>query len=99
MNVRKILDTTAVLWPKRRCGRRAGPTIVAALTKFPLSVLEAFALQTYPGARSLGEYWGLRWRRRVGPRWPPLLQPVLLGGYVHWVKGQLWWRRRRLRGV
>jgi len=61
--------------------------------------LEAFALATYPGARSLNEYWGLRWRRRLGPRWPPILQPVLPSGYVRWVKGQLWWRRRRLFGV
>jgi hypothetical protein len=61
--------------------------------------LEAFAFETYQGARSLNEYWGLRWRRRLGPRWPPILQPLLPSGYIHWVKGQLWWRRRRLRGI
>ena len=69
------------------------------LDKVSVDDLEAFALETYPEARSLGEYWGLRWRRLVGPRWPPLLQPILPSGYVHWAKGQLWWRRRRLRGV
>jgi hypothetical protein len=61
--------------------------------------LEAFALATYPDASSLNEYRGLRWRRRLGPRWPPILQPILPSGYVHWVKNQLWWRRRRLFGV
>jgi glycosyltransferase involved in cell wall biosynthesis len=69
------------------------------LDRVSVDDLEAFALETYPDARSLAEYWGLRWRRRLGPRWPPILQPVLPSGYVHWVKGQLWWRRRRLRGV
>jgi glycosyl transferase family 2 len=61
--------------------------------------LEAFALATYPGASSLNEYRGLQWRRRLGPRWPPILQPLLPSGYVHWVKGQLWCRRRRISGV
>ncbi len=61
--------------------------------------LEAFALETYPESRSFMEYWGLRWRRRLGPRWPPLLKLFLPSSYFHWVRGQLWWRRRRLRGV
>jgi hypothetical protein len=61
--------------------------------------LEAFAKETYPGTRSLREYWGLQWRRRLGTRWPPLLQPILPSGYIHWVKGKLLWRRHRLRGV
>jgi hypothetical protein len=69
------------------------------LDRVSVDDLEAFALETYPGARSLTEYWGLRWRRRLGPRWPPLLQPVLPSGYVRWVKGRLWWRRHRLRGI
>jgi Glycosyltransferases involved in cell wall biogenesis len=69
------------------------------LDRVSVDDLETFALQTCPGARSLGEHWGLRWRRRLGPRWPPLLQPLLPSGYVHWVKGRLWWRRQRLRGV
>jgi glycosyltransferase involved in cell wall biosynthesis len=69
------------------------------LNRVSVDDLEAFALQTYPKARSLSEYWGLKWRRRVGPRWPPILQPILPSGYIRWVRGQLWWRRRRLRGV
>jgi Glycosyl transferase family 2 len=69
------------------------------LDRVSVDDLEAFALETYQGARSLNEYRGLQWRRRLGPRWPPILQPVLPSGYIHWVKGQLWWRRRRLRGV
>jgi glycosyltransferase involved in cell wall biosynthesis len=69
------------------------------LDRVSVDDLEAFALKTYPGARSLSEYWGLRWRRRLGPRWPPILQPALPSGYVHWVKGKMLWRRHRLRGV
>jgi hypothetical protein len=69
------------------------------LDKVSVDELEAFACETYPAVRSLNEYWGLQWRRRVGPRWPPILQPVLPSGYLRWLKGQLWWRRRRLRGV
>ena len=61
--------------------------------------LEAFAKETYPGTRSLGEYWGLQWRRRLGTRWPPLLQPILPSGYIHWLKNKMLWRRQRLRGV
>lgn len=61
--------------------------------------LEAFAKETYPRARSLSEYWGLQWRRRLGPRWPPILQPMLPSGYIHWLKGKMLWRRQRLRGV
>ncbi len=69
------------------------------LDRVSVDDLEGFAEETYPRVRSLTEYWGLQWRRRLGPRWPPLLQPLLPSGYLHWLKGQLWWRRRRLRGV
>jgi hypothetical protein len=69
------------------------------LDRVSVDDLETFALETYSGARSLNEYRGLRWRRRLGPGWPPILQPILPSGYIHWIKGQLWWRRRRLRGV
>lgn len=61
--------------------------------------LEIFAKETYSAARSLLEYWGLQWRRRLGPRWPPILQPILPSGYLHWLKGKMLWRRQRLRGV
>jgi hypothetical protein len=69
------------------------------LNQVSVDDLESFAAKTYPDARSLSEYRGLQWRRRIGERWPPILQPFLFSGYVHWFKGQLWWRRRRLRGV
>jgi glycosyltransferase involved in cell wall biosynthesis len=69
------------------------------LDRVSVDDLESFAVKTYPNARSLSEYRGLKWRRRIGERWSPILQPFLLSGYVHWFKGQLWWRRRRLRGV
>lgn len=61
--------------------------------------LENFAKETYSAARYLPEYRGLQWRRRLGPRWPPILQPILPGGYIHWIRRKVWWRRQRLRGV
>ncbi|KGT78760.1 hypothetical protein MA20_15350 [Bradyrhizobium japonicum] len=61
--------------------------------------LQAFAEETYPRAHALGEYWGLQWRRRLGTRWPPILQPIMPSGYIHWVKHKMLWRRHRLRGV
>lgn len=67
--------------------------------RVPVDDLEAFACDTYPEFRSLTEYWGLKWRRRLGPRWPPILQPFLPSGYIHWIKTRMWWRRHRLRGV
>jgi glycosyltransferase involved in cell wall biosynthesis len=69
------------------------------LDRVSVDDLEAFALETYPAARSLLGYWGLSWRRRLGPRWPPILRPILPSSYFHWLRGRFWWRRRRLRGV
>jgi hypothetical protein len=90
--VRRALATEALWTACKSYDRRC-------LDKALIDNLEAFALETYTAARRLREYNGLRWRRLIGPRWPPLLRPILPGYYVRWIKRQLWWRRLRLRGV
>jgi glycosyltransferase involved in cell wall biosynthesis len=59
----------------------------------PVAELERLALETYPGARRLPEYWGLRWRRAVGGRVAPWLQPFLLAAPYHRLRNWWWWRR------
>lgn len=65
----------------------------------PVDELVAFALETYPDAGRLPEYWGLRWRRRVGPRVTPYLQPLMLSAVHRKVRKALWWRRWARQGV
>ena len=64
-----------------------------------VEALEAFAIQTYPDSRSLPEYRGLTWRRRLGPRWCPFVQPLLPSHYLHKARNILWWRHWREFGV
>jgi hypothetical protein len=64
-----------------------------------VEALEEFAMQTYPDYRTLSEYRGLNWRRRVGPRWCPFVQPLLPSHYVHKARNILWWRHWREFGV
>jgi glycosyltransferase involved in cell wall biosynthesis len=61
--------------------------------------LEAFAIQTYPQAIRLPEYAGLRWRKVVGPRWCPWLQPLLVSPALRKVRNQVSWRRLNACGV
>jgi hypothetical protein len=61
--------------------------------------LEAFARATFRRTTVLREYWGLRWRRRLGPRWCPRLQAFLPSVAVHHIQNRLWWRRWNARGV
>ena len=42
---------------------------------------------------ALPEYWGLRWRRVVGPRIAPYLQPLILSAVHRKVRNRMWWRR------
>jgi len=64
-----------------------------------VEALEEFAVETFPPSRSLPEYRGLNWRRRVGPRWCPFVQPLLPSHYVHKARNILWWRHWREFGV
>ena len=65
----------------------------------PVDELVAFAHATYPDVRRLPEFWGLRWRRRVGPRATPYLQPLMLSAVHRKVRKALWWRRWARQGV
>ncbi len=65
----------------------------------PLDELYEFACETYPDVTRLPEYWGLRWRRQVGPRVCPYLQPLMLSAVHRRVRGALWWRRWERNGV
>jgi glycosyltransferase involved in cell wall biosynthesis len=69
------------------------------LSSDPVAELVQFALRTYPGACRLREWASLRWRQRVGPRICPYLQPLLVLAAVRQLRGRLWWRTWRLRGV
>jgi len=65
----------------------------------PIPELVAFATSTYPETSRLPEYWGLRWRERVGPRMCPYLQPIMLSAVHRRVRNILWWRRWARQGI
>ena len=65
----------------------------------PVTELADFGLATYPEARRLPEYWGLQWRRRVGPRVCPWLQPIMLSAVHRRLRNMLWWRRWAREGI
>jgi glycosyltransferase involved in cell wall biosynthesis len=65
----------------------------------PIDELVEFARSTYPAAGRLPEAWGLRWRRRVGPRVAPYLQPIMLSAVHRRVRNMLWWRRWARQGI
>ena len=65
----------------------------------PVADLEEFARTTYRDAEQLPEYWGLRWRRRVGPDATPYLQPLMLSAVHRKVRKALWRRRWAREGV
>jgi hypothetical protein len=65
----------------------------------PIDELEGFALATYPAAPRLPEYWGLRWRRSIGPRVCPYLQPIMVSAVHRRVRKNLWWRRWERQGI
>jgi hypothetical protein len=65
----------------------------------PVDDLTAFAFNTYPRSARLPEYWGLRWRRLVGPRVCPYLQPIIWSAVHRRVRKNLWWRHWERQGV
>jgi hypothetical protein len=65
----------------------------------PVNELVKFACSTYPQARELGEYWGLRWRQRVGPKLSSYLQPLMFSAMSRRVHSWLWWKMFRFRGI
>jgi Glycosyl transferase family 2 len=65
----------------------------------PITELVEFAETAYPHPARLSEYWGLRWRRLVGPQVCPYLQPLMLSAVHRRVRTELWWRRWAREGV
>jgi glycosyltransferase involved in cell wall biosynthesis len=65
----------------------------------PVDELLEFARSTYPAADRLPEAWGLRWRKRVGPRVAPYLQPIMLSAVHRRLRNMLWWRRWARQGI
>jgi hypothetical protein len=65
----------------------------------PITELVEFAETAYPHPARLPEYWGLRWREKVGPRVPPYLQPLMISAVHRRVRSALWWRRWAREGV
>ncbi len=65
----------------------------------PVAELVDLAVRSYPGATRLPEYWGLRWRRAVGPRLCPYLQPLVWTAVVRKVRTRMWWRSWQRNGV
>lgn len=65
----------------------------------PIAELVDFAHTTYPDTPRLPEYWGLRWRQRLGPQVCPYLQPFIVSAVHRRVRSELWWRRWRRDGV
>jgi hypothetical protein len=65
----------------------------------PVAELIDFARSTYAEFDHLPEYWGLRWRQRIGPEICPYLQPIMLSAVHRRVRNRLWWRTWKYRGV
>jgi hypothetical protein len=59
----------------------------------PFAELETLVAQTSVDQRRLPEYWGLRWRRALGPGVAPFLQPLMLSAVHRKVRNRMWWRR------
>jgi hypothetical protein len=65
----------------------------------PISELVEFAESAYRHPSRLPEYWGLRWREKVGPQVCPYLQPLMVSAVHRRVRTELWWRRWARQGV
>lgn len=92
---RRVERTMAkeALWEACRAydRRSADPTGIAELVDF--------AQSSYSGADRLPEYWGLRWRRRAGPRVCASLRPIMVSAVHRRVRSILWWRHWLRQGV
>src|SRR5450756_425899 len=65
----------------------------------PVDELAAFALDCWPQANRMQVYRGLELRRRIGPRYMPYLQPLILSAVVHKARNWWWWRTWERTGV
>jgi len=69
------------------------------LASTPVDDLVAFARLACPDLERQPEYWGLRWRQRVGPRVCPYLQPIMVSALHRRISSWLWWKTFKLRGI
>jgi glycosyltransferase involved in cell wall biosynthesis len=81
------------LWRACRAYERRRMTIT------PIPELVGFAHSAYPHVSRLPEYWGLRWREKLGPQVAPYLQPLMFSAVHRRVRSVLWWRRWARQGV
>jgi hypothetical protein len=65
----------------------------------PINELVRFAATAYSRPARLPEYWGLRWREKVGPQVCPYLQPFILSPIHRRARTALLWRRWAREGV
>jgi glycosyltransferase involved in cell wall biosynthesis len=65
----------------------------------PVTELVDFAGSTFPHLQRLPEYWGLRWRQKVGPDVCPYLQPIILSAVHRRLRGIWRWRRWARQGI
>jgi glycosyltransferase involved in cell wall biosynthesis len=64
----------------------------------PVEQMVAFAHDCWPEVRTLGPYWGLEVRRRIGPTIMPWLQPLVMTAVVRKARDWWWWRSWKQRG-
>src|SRR4051794_2724827 len=55
----------------------------------PIPELVGFARSAYPQTARLPEYWGLRWRQKLGPQVCPYLQPLIVSAVHRRVRNAL----------
>jgi hypothetical protein len=65
----------------------------------PVDDLVAFALGCWPAADRLPVYRTLQLRRRIGSKYMPYLQPLIVSAVVHKARNWWWWRTWAKRGV
>ena len=65
----------------------------------PVTELADFAGGIFPETERLPEYWGLRWRQKVGPDVCPYLQPIMLSAVHRRLRTMLWWKRWARQGI
>lgn len=65
----------------------------------PVDELVAFARDCWPDVTSLGSFWGLQLRRRLGPAVMPYLQPLILTAVARKAQQWWWWQSWRRRGI
>ena len=87
-------------------GKGLGLPAYQALTRASIALwrgfcdeLVNFARSAYPDAEKLPEYWGLRWRKLVGPTVSSYLQPFMFSAIYRKIENWLWWKTWKLRGI